>query len=140
MARALAVMLAVVVGLANSVCACVDSPVPVFPREADPPTAPSHCHSQAADTGKKSCHGGDGTQEHPARGSCGHCTGSVAVDVAPAKVTVEAPAPAPLLFVVIWTDPLGLEGQLVRHWYDHTGLSPPMSSVTLLSLFCSLLR
>ena len=141
MARALAILVAVVVGLANSVCACVDSPVSVVPGEANlPPSAPSHCHSQPPDAGEKSCNAGDDSKEHPERGSCGHCTGTVAVDVSPAKVAVHAPAPAPMLFVAIWPDPLGLEAQIVRHRYDHTGLSPPVLSSTLLSLFCSLLQ
>ena len=141
--RIAAILVAVVVGLANSLCACADSSTSVFPRESDAePTAKSHCHSEApAESGANGCHTGGDSPSHDEHGSCGHCTGTVSADVAQAKVTVPTPPQATLLFfVAVLPDLLDLDGQLARQRFDHTGLSPPAPPTTLLSLFCSLLN
>lgn len=141
MARRIAViLLAVLVALANSLCACADSSTSMVARKSKAAVQNSHCHSAAPQADAKACRSGTGSQERQDHGSCGHCTGTVAADVSSAKITVPSPVPAPLLFVVALPDLPDFDGQLARLRFEHTGLSPPVPSPTLLSLFCSLLN
>ena len=136
MARALAILLALLLGVANSLCACVQGAAAAPDVRASAP-ARSHCHSQAPAEEARPCHSGDNSKEHREQCSCGHCTGSIAADVAHAKVLLKSADLSPLLFAAILPGPLGLDTPLARHRYEHTGLSPPLGPVTLLSLFCS---
>ncbi len=138
MRRFPAILVAIMVGLANALCACADSSISVFPRENAPEPEKSHCHSTAQQQASSHCSSDSDSPDHEEHGPCGHCNGTVSADVTQVKVMVPEPVPGPLLFIAVFPEPLDLERQFVHRWFDHTGLSPPVLPMTLLSLFCAL--
>lgn len=127
------ILLAGTVLVANAYCACVpvvDGAARSRQTEAQEPSH-SGCHGH-----DKKSSDGPGQDEH----NCGHCTGTVSADMSSGKTSLNAPHLSPLHWFSTTSADLVAEVRDVGHSFDHSGLSPPVASPTLLNLFCSFIN
>jgi hypothetical protein len=126
------IVLAALVLVANSICACAG---PATPRIGH------HGHDEAA-TAHPGCHGHeeaapDNPEDAPSH-DCGHCTRTVIADAPGMKVHIASPLAQMHVLGTAGID-IALGGITVRAGLiDYSGLPPPLAAATLLSLSCSL--
>ena len=135
--RVRTLLIALMVCLASTYCACArtTSPVTAPATTADDPHA---CCQSATETAQ-----GSEQRERPHDHNghdCPHCTGSASLATPSTTLNAVAfkPAPVPHLFVALFLNAFSLTAGTSRPCTDPMALPPPSPPSTLLDLACSL--